>query len=152
MNKCAVVIKGGVTIGVATSCHSNVHVYKQRLICSDGTTSCPQPRCILHDAIAIEPTTSMAYAKENGSLQKFVRNSCMQAEVVGMVCNMSQSSPIRSHSTYRAVPYRVARYSTAQYSTRSHLKLYRTMPNCNVLARCVVACVNAALDHTLLGN
>ena len=149
MNKCAVVIKGGVTIGVATSC---VHVYKQRLICSDGTTSCPQPRCILHDAVAIEPTTSMAYVKENGSLQKFVRNSCMQAEVVGVVCNTSRSSPIRSHTTYRAMPYCAARYSTAQYSTRSHLKLYCTMPNCNVLAHCVVARVNAALDHLLLGN
>ena len=118
MSKCAIVIRGGVIIGVATFCHSNVHVYKQRLICSDGTTSYPQPHCILHDAVAIKPMTSMAYAKENGSLQKFVRDSCMQAEVVGVVCNTSRSSPICSHSTYWAVLHgTLHRTGTVQYGT-----------------------------------
>ena len=125
MSKCAVVIKGygGMTIGVATFCHSNVHVYKQCLICSDGTTSCPQPRCILHDAVAIEPMTSMAYAKENGSLKRFVRNNCMQAEIVGVVCNTSRSQVRLSVHTALTGPCHTVlhgtlhRTGTVQYGT-----------------------------------
>lgn len=57
---------------MATFCHSNGHVYKQPLCAlgSNGTTTCP--RCALPGVVAIEPTTSMAYEKENGSLQKTV--------------------------------------------------------------------------------
>ena len=78
-----------------------------------------------NDAVAIEPTTSMVYAKENGSLQKFVHDSCMQFASGGCERGLQYEPefayPFTLHLPGRAIPCCTVRFtmhtSTVQYGT-----------------------------------